>query len=178
MAGLRTASTWLRISLVMLILAIILFVVGFATVYWIEAEWYKHDPRLRGKSFWSYGLWEQRICMKQNFIGCYNAKNSNQPAWFHAAQAMECLGLICLVLAFIILILYTCVTSMRRRNPLILAIILTFLAVAFIVIGVAIFVTKFDTIYFDVGWSLALAIAAAVCTFVSGILSLLELCTK
>lgn len=49
---------------------------------------------------------------------------------------------------------------------------------AFIVTGVAIVIDKFGTIYYDVGWSLALAIAAAVCTFVSGILSLLELCTK
>ena len=48
--------------------------------------------------------------------------------WYRATQAMECLGLICLVLALLIMLLYFCVPSCKVRNVLYGMICFTFLS--------------------------------------------------
>lgn len=48
--------------------------------------------------------------------------------WYRATQAMECLGLISIVLALLTILLYVCVPSCKVKRALYLMIIFTFAA--------------------------------------------------
>ncbi|CAE1309564.1 unnamed protein product [Acanthosepion pharaonis] len=100
----------------------------------------------------------------------YNAVSANTADWFKACQALETLGLIALLLAFIILFLYMFVESCRGRNALMAIMMCTFAGVAFVVIGVIIFNTKKGYQMYSIGWSMGLAIAGAIFSFIAGIM--------
>ncbi|KAJ8309391.1 hypothetical protein KUTeg_014265 [Tegillarca granosa] len=95
--------------------------------------------------------------------------------WFRATQALECLGLLCMGIALLILFLYFFVSQCKRRKAMIAIILLTFASVIFIVIGIAVFATKFEDRGYDISWSMGLAIAGAVFAFVAGVMEIIEL---
>ena len=57
----NTTSVWLKVALVSILLATVLFVLGFATNEWM-ADWYGHH---------SWGLWKAKWC---NSRGCSVSK--------------------------------------------------------------------------------------------------------
>ncbi|XP_062587244.1 uncharacterized protein LOC134248873 isoform X3 [Saccostrea cucullata] len=170
----RTASINLKLALVSLTLALILFIVGFSSIYWLQIE------RPEENYLDSYGLWIHYRC--EDPRGCHEDPmnsvylgNKEWTGWFRLTQAVECLGLICMVVALLILLLYFFVSSCKQRKALYAIILFTFLSVLFIVIGIAVFGGKMDKMGYSVGWSMGLAIAGAILAFFAGIMEVLEL---
>ncbi|OWF46633.1 uncharacterized protein LOC110455464 isoform X2 [Mizuhopecten yessoensis] len=167
MAGWNTSSTWMKIALICLCLGLLLFVIAFATTGWMVYTAYGYDR--------ANGLWEFKDCTGRGCVSGDVNPNRLMNDWYRATQAMECFGLICIVIATFLLLLYFFVASCKRRNALLATIVFTFASVGFIVIGIAIFASKFDNYGYEVGWSMGLAIAAAILAFVAGIMEVLEI---
>ncbi|XP_041354501.1 uncharacterized protein LOC121372276 [Gigantopelta aegis] len=165
MAGFMSASIWLKIALITLLTGTLLYVIGFATVSWMTL-W-------SARQHWAYGLWEQRACHGGS-CGTGAVRYRYSEDWQRATQALEVLGLICNLLALLILLLYMFVDQCRRRNALIATIVFIFAAVFFIVVGIAIFAIKLEERGFSVGWSMGIAIVGAIFMFVAGIMSILH----
>ncbi|XP_021361291.1 uncharacterized protein LOC110455464 isoform X1 [Mizuhopecten yessoensis] len=170
-------TVWLKIGLALQLVSTILFIVGFSTDVWIFAT-FREDARRE------YGLWRYLFytySSRYEDMGAIRANIGNNAIvitrsdWYRATQAMECFGLICIVIATFLLLLYFFVASCKRRNALLATIVFTFASVGFIVIGIAIFASKFDNYGYEVGWSMGLAIAAAILAFVAGIMEVLEI---
>lgn len=170
----RSLSTWLKIALVVLSLGVILFVVGFATEAWMVAPYYHHHPRYNVA--YSHGLWKFRICDSYN--RCSPARYGNVEDFHKATQAMECLGLIAVLLALLLLILYCFVDSCRRREALLAATFFIFASVVFIVIGIIVFATKMEERGYEVGWSMGVTIAGAILIFISGVFCILQIMAR
>nr|KAG5687173.1 hypothetical protein BaRGS_033060 [Batillaria attramentaria] len=98
---------------------------------------------------------------------------------FHkATQALECIGLIAVFLALLLLLLYCFVDSCRRREALTATIFFIFGAVLCMVIGIIVFATKYEEIGYEIGWSMGVAIAGVICTFIAGVFCVLQLCAR
>ncbi|CAL1530689.1 unnamed protein product [Lymnaea stagnalis] len=161
----RAASTLLKIAIIAFALGLLLFIIGFATNSWkIGFNLYP----------FGYGLWNYFRCDR----GCVNYPIS-QPNDFHSAiQAMECLGLIGFGLALLILLLYLCADSCRRRHILQVTTALAFAGILFACIGFALFGSN-DMHNIgrsqDVGWSMGIAIAGTVIYAIGGIMLIVQL---
>ncbi|XP_052768276.1 uncharacterized protein LOC128208757 [Mya arenaria] len=171
--GFNTASVWLKVSVVCLALATLVFVIGFATVSWMSY----------GGAYGSsdYGLWRHSGCDRSR---CWSYKISGYwldvqgwEDWYQATRAFECVGLICLGLALLITFLFVFVDRCKKRSALIATIVFTFAAVLAMVIGFLIFALKFDDVHaaYGVGWSMGLAIAGAILAFIAGVFLVIEL---
>ncbi|XP_071163651.1 uncharacterized protein [Mytilus edulis] len=176
----KEASVYIIISLFCLAISVVLFLVGFSSAVWVKKTY--EDKGVRMYGLWKYTRYYPWVESTEEYrLSGLLLSSDETPLsatttdWYRATQAMECLGLISLVLALLILLLYFCVPSCKVRKALFGMIFFTFLAVMFIVIGIAIFGSKFDEKGFDVGWSMGLAIAAALLAFISGILQILEM---
>ncbi|ELU17416.1 hypothetical protein CAPTEDRAFT_225745 [Capitella teleta] len=130
-------------------LAVVLYVIGFATVGWAVAR--NHE-----------GLWQSCSC----------GKISNAPDWFVATQAMITIGLIGVLLAFILVAIYMCVHSVSKNTTLIALVVVCFLTVIFTVIGLGIYGSKRED---TVSWSFAMTCVAGILTLIGGILSIFQM---
>ncbi|XP_005104357.1 uncharacterized protein LOC101852108 [Aplysia californica] len=163
----RTASVWLKVAIICMGLGLLLFVIGFATVAW------KVD-RYPGKT--EVGLWQTYYCSGR---GCGSYKYAVVTDFHRAVQAMECIGLIGFFLAILVLLLYLCMDSCRRRDFLQAATVFTFVGVVFSCIGYTMFGAS-DSDYNlgrgrEVGWSMGVAIAGTVAYGVAGLMLILQL---
>ncbi|XP_022335113.2 uncharacterized protein LOC111131736 isoform X3 [Crassostrea virginica] len=171
----RTASTNLKLGLVLLSIALVLFVVGFSSSFWVKRDL----PNVTNYRD-TYGLWAHNKCEEprgchEDSINSVYLENRSWTGWFRLTQAVACLGLICMVVALLILLLYFFVSSCKQRKALYAIILFTFLSVLFIVIGIAVFGGKMEQMGYSVGWSMGLAIAGVVLAFFAGIMEVLEL---
>ncbi|KAH3854038.1 uncharacterized protein LOC127875447 [Dreissena polymorpha] len=168
--GFNTSSVWIKVAIICLALALLLFVIGFATTHWMVLSGYRSS---------SYGLWSHEYCdhhrCADNKITGALLRQYKWEDWYRATQAFECIGLICLSVALLVIILFVFVDRMRKRNPLIAIIILSFCAVVAMVIGFLIFALKLEDYGYSVGWSMALAIAGCILTFVAGVMCVIDL---
>ncbi|XP_014771018.1 uncharacterized protein LOC106869694 isoform X1 [Octopus bimaculoides] len=160
-----SASKWMKIALASHFFGTLMFLVGFSTYAWLQET-------LKGNTI-SVGLWKTRSCDRNGGCITFDSVSSHSQDWFKACQALEILGLIALLLAFIILFLYMFVETCRGRNALLAIMICTFAGVAFIIIGVIIFNTKKGSSLYEIGWSMGLAIAGAVFAFIAGVMVVL-----
>lgn len=180
----REASFYLRIALFFLFISVILFFVAFPSAYWVTKTYEDKGTRIYGLwktiRYYPWGTGNDEVEEEYNKEGI-RVDTRETPLiitgrdWYRATQALECLALICLVLALLIMLMYFCVPACKIRSALFGIIFFTFIAVIFIVIGVAIFGSKLHEKGFDVGWSMGLAIGGAVLAFISGIFQILEL---
>nr|XP_011413429.2 uncharacterized protein LOC105318180 isoform X5 [Crassostrea gigas] len=153
---------------------------GIMTSVWAVKEYSDNQGFLKSVTF---GLWHFRRCGGFRINGECNKGELQQTdiqyfgaeGWFRLTQAVECLGLICMVIALLILLLYFFVSSCKQRKALYAIILFTFLSVLFIVIGIAVFGGKMEQMGYSVGWSMGLAIAGVVLAFLAGIMEVLEL---
>ncbi|KAL4238366.1 Lens fiber membrane intrinsic protein [Mactra antiquata] len=167
----NTSSIWIKVGFICLILGTILFVIGFATTAWMVIDSY------RGHSD-EYGLWRHKSCP---YIGtCTSQKITERwlDSWtsrdsYRATRAFESIGLGCQLLALFIMILFVFVDRAKRRSPLIAIVVFCIVGAVCMAIGFVIFAMEFDRR--DVGWSMGVAIAGCVLTFVAGIMGILEL---
>ncbi|XP_048735265.1 uncharacterized protein LOC125650774 [Ostrea edulis] len=204
MAGWGAASVPLKVALIVLCVALVVFVIGFSTEKWASTT-YASEIRAKSQRIpvfvdQSLGLWRYTVC--------YNARNNYLPRdtrryiqyygcnsndidlfidglrycgdWYHGVQAVECMGLILMVGAVILLFLYFFVQSVNQKKYLYIIIALTFGAVVFIVIGVGIYGSKIhNTKYifynYKLNWSFGLTVAGALLGFIAGIAEIIEL---
>lgn len=197
MAGWGAASIPLRVALIVLCLALVVFVIGFATKGWAHNKFgtdiIAEAMRIPVYVEHEIGLWAYDVCYTERGGGLnkylryaryYQCGDRDIGlfidglrcgGWYHAVQGIECLGLILMVAALILLFLYFFVQSMKQRKYLLITIGLTFGAVVFIIIGVGIYGSKIKDIYYKLGWSFGVTIAGAVLAAVAGIAEVIVL---
>jgi uncharacterized membrane protein len=142
---------------VLLSCAVVLFLIGFATEAWASSR----DGSRRS------GLWEECDCRKQ----------SHQEDWFHAVQAMLCIGLITLLVSFLLIAIYMCVHTVSKNSTIIALVCFCFLAVVFMVIGFAIYGVEMSkhTTGMTLSWSFAITVVSSALCLVAGIISIVQL---
>jgi len=154
----RTASYYIKVALVFMLLGLILFVVGFATNVWSEYS-------ING----SIGLW--KAC---RFDNCYETDGND---FLKVIRAMECLALIGYGLAVVTLILYCTLDNVRRRDFMQAVTVFTFAGIICAGIGFAMANSNNRKNPFpNFGWSQGLALAGTVSYGVSGVMLLMHLC--
>ncbi|KAL8619788.1 hypothetical protein ACOMHN_025874 [Nucella lapillus] len=165
---LRSLSTWMKLALVFLSLGVLLFVVGFATESWMVSRGYvdRYHTKLHK------GLWKHKDCTRSR---CTSYSYGAMEDFERATQAMESIGLVSMLLAFLLLLLYVFVDSCRRREAMLATIFFIFGAVVAMVIGFIIFATKWEERGLEIGWSLGVAIAGCILTFVAGVMCVLHI---
>ncbi|KAK7103513.1 uncharacterized protein [Littorina saxatilis] len=168
----RTISTWLKIALVCLSLGVLLFVIGFATESWVVVDSGHH------RGYVVFGLWKTKDCRTSYACSTHKYDNRYLQDYHKATQAMECLGLIGMLLAFLLLLLYVFVDSCRRREALLATIFFLFGAVVCMVIGFIVFATHYENYSSDIGWSMGVAIAGCILTFIAGVMCVLQILAK
>ena len=67
--GYNTASVWIKVAFFCLLISLVLFVIGFATISWMNNEHY--DYYGYGNSD-DWGLWRRKICRARE--GCEGYK--------------------------------------------------------------------------------------------------------
>ncbi|KAK3603061.1 hypothetical protein CHS0354_015754 [Potamilus streckersoni] len=173
--GFNTASIWIKVALAALALGSLLFTIGYATVAWMTYTAAHVDD--------DYGLWRHSYCSQQRCtddrLTAPYLRLRGWTDWYQATQAFETMGLICILLALLIILLFVFIDRMRKRSPLIAIIVFCFAAVVFMVIGFIIINVKFDSVHlynpYGIGWSQGLAISGCVCAFIAGIMSIIDL---
>nr|XP_022335137.1 uncharacterized protein LOC111131754 isoform X2 [Crassostrea virginica] len=173
----RESTLYMKIAFVSFILGFILYVIGFSTLYWECLQTTESSTKVIG--LWKYLLeyrYTNQVQEAKSYISIAQIpKYVFNSGWFRLTQAVACLGLICMVVALLILLLYFFVSSCKQRKALYAIILFTFLSVLFIVIGIAVFGGKMEQMGYSVGWSMGLAIAGVVLAFFAGIMEVLEL---
>lgn len=173
----RDATLYMKLAFVSFLLGFILYVVGFSTLYWEYYQTTESSTKVIGlwKYLLEYRYSKQAQAARSHSSSAQIPKYVFNSGWFRLTQAVECLGLICMVIALLILLLYFFVSSCKQRKALYAIILFTFLSVLFIVIGIAVFGGKMEQMGYSVGWSMGLAIAGVVLAFLAGIMEVLEL---
>lgn len=172
MAGLGNAPAATKVATIFIIIAFIVFLVGFGAPYW-------RTYFTGGNS----GLW-QRCGIVLGLDGCsyYTdldevAKDTYLPDWFESTRVFEAIGLVAAIVGLVFLVLYTCV-SKTSGNKIVafLTAILTLGTGGVIMLGVIIYGSKVDTD--DLSWAFALATASGCLYVISGILLFVSMCSK
>ncbi|BFZ11754.1 hypothetical protein BsWGS_14793 [Bradybaena similaris] len=169
---LRTASVWLKGAAICFAIGLILFIIGFATTSWIVYRGVDY------RNFRNSGLWSAYICVSNYHCQTYTYGDVND--YHRAIQAMECLGLIGYILAIILLLLYLCADSCRRRDVIQATTAVTFAGVLFACIGFAVFGSSSNNENHlgrggDIGWSMAVAITGSILYGLGGIFLIIQL---
>ncbi|XP_060555835.1 uncharacterized protein LOC132716551 [Ruditapes philippinarum] len=159
-----SASLWAIIALVVAIIAMILDIVGVATISWMVYQITTNSIRV--------GLFRMKSCVaKACTEGDVNSgfKDAN----FTATQGFEILALILLLLAPIALCVYVCVRSMRGTCLAYTAMIMLFTAAFFCFVGMICWLSYVPDPYV-VSYSLGLTVIAAILACIAGLLIIPE----
>nr|XP_034323345.1 uncharacterized protein LOC105318180 isoform X4 [Crassostrea gigas] len=94
----RTASTNLKLGLVLLTIALVVFIAGLSSGFWVKRDTLQVDVYRD-----TYGLWVHNKCDEPR--GCHEdplnsvyLENRGWTGWFRLTQAVECLGLMFVLL--------------------------------------------------------------------------------
>ncbi|XP_064612680.1 claudin domain-containing protein 2-like [Liolophura sinensis] len=151
--GLNTASQFLKIAVVLSLLAAIFHAVGFATNSW-RVTWTSHQ-----------GLWETCV---GDLCGKFDTRDSK----FLAVRAMETIGLIMVLAVLLVGIVFLCVDNMRRRSIRSFLILGSLLGVVAITIGLIIYGVDYIQncgLSCKVGYSMALTIVGGILELGAGV---------
>ncbi|KAK3603097.1 hypothetical protein CHS0354_027880 [Potamilus streckersoni] len=167
MACCGSASGWVKVACLLLLIALPLHLTGYATVYWLSiytvAESYAAG----------IGLWKMENCSSNAYSNpCktnLNVPASYQTAEFVATQALESIALVFLVFSTLFILLYVMIRRLRTLCMALTVVILCFLTVTFSVIGMILHVTNIPTSHY-VNYSFGLTVVAFLLTFLAGIL--------
>jgi len=144
---------------VLLSLATVLFVIGFATPSWAEIQSRSRFTRYSSR----IGLWEQ--------CSCGDISGSSKHV---ATQVVMSLALVCLLISFILICIYMCIHSVSKNSTLIALVVCCFLSVLFMLIGFCIFGDAYEK---NVSWSFAVSVIAGILTLIAGILGIVQMRT-
>ncbi|XP_013397472.1 lens fiber membrane intrinsic protein [Lingula anatina] len=150
-----------KASLITSPIALLLFVIGFATPYWVAGS-YKVVVDIEVNS----GLWEK--CLAGN---CFAPSNED---WLDASRAMACLGLLCAIITVVLAALYVCVSRFDKPAVPFAQGALHLAAALFVLIGDIVFAVHAVDKDIMISWSIILTMLMIVLEIVSGILVILH----
>ncbi|WAQ98889.1 hypothetical protein MAR_023262 [Mya arenaria] len=122
-----SASTWAKIALAFLVVAMALHVAGFATNYWMQTE------TIQENTVFSTGLWKALNCSGGHDSACndLDVPSTYNTGSFKCVQAFEAIVLVLVVVAAILAVMY--VASDRFRE---LSVAVTVAIICFVCAGV------------------------------------------
>ncbi|CAH1794968.1 unnamed protein product [Owenia fusiformis] len=132
-----------------LALALVLYVVGFATTGWTIV--------LNSH----FGLWESCVC----------GRAPSGADWFRAVQAMIIIGHVGLVACMICVFIYMCVHAVNKTNTILALTIICFVTVLFMLVGFIVYGAKAT----NVSWSFVLCVVGGIFTLIAGVLSVVQM---
>jgi heme/copper-type cytochrome/quinol oxidase subunit 4 len=142
---------------VVLCCAIVLFVIGFITHGWS----FKRGSSSTTRS----GLWESCTC----------SPLGQRENWFHAVQAMMSIGLICLLIAFLLIAIYMCVHTVSKNSTIIALVCVCFISAIFMIVGFIIFAVEKLRLEETLSWSFAITVLSSILCVIAGIISVIQL---
>lgn len=170
--GFSEAPLVQKIALVLYPLSCLLEIIGMASPYWVSAS-----ETIQGIKF-NLGIWTS--CF---LTICQNITDA--PGWLNGVRALEILGMLAIIVASVCtaLSIFMSSESMQRMGKIV-AVVTSFVAAAFIIVGVAIYAAKLvsldpsngalDLLHY-LSWAFGLCIAAAILSGIGGVLSILAL---
>ncbi|VDI08769.1 Hypothetical predicted protein [Mytilus galloprovincialis] len=159
-----TSTGWAKWAFVIMCIAPILFIVGFATNYWMQND---------STTVTSVGLWKAQTCTSgtcdtQSVPSSY--KNDN----FRATQAFEIMALIMFLATPVFLGIYVFAAGARTYNYAVFCMVMCFVTAAIALIGVFIWLAYIPTNFY-MAWSCGMVILAAIMAIIAGLLLIPEL---
>lgn len=158
------------------ILGLLLHLIGFYTISWSVRSYVEKvnaypNGNIAAKDYTS--LW--KVCTATMYM--FQCESSNNSAsWFVATQIFETLGLIEVVAALVLIILYVFVpTTSGRRVVLILNICVCFAAAGCIILGIIIYGSNAKG---SLSWSFALCTVAGIIFGICGIILVIDMVTR
>ncbi|XP_060564049.1 uncharacterized protein LOC132723366 [Ruditapes philippinarum] len=118
-SGLTISSKSLKLGTLLLFVGFILHVLGFSIAKWASLKLSPSSKYLSVLSSYHVGLWKYCGCIDIGLEHCKCFDRSGYPAWVHAVQAMETLGLIGLVssgIICLILVFYRQSMALKHLN--------------------------------------------------------------
>ena len=82
--GFNTASVWIKVALFCLVLSVILFVIGFATISWMSNDGSDYHG-YRWSDDW--GLWRRTTCEYRR--GCFSEKLNTRVLTFYGLEGND-----------------------------------------------------------------------------------------
>ncbi|KAL4229493.1 hypothetical protein ACF0H5_012533 [Mactra antiquata] len=160
--GFGDASIFLKVVLILLIVAFVIQILGVALPYWYAEDF--------GSASYNGGLF--RSCNEVlNKKKCSSIKN---PAdWFAATQAFELIGLFLIIGALVLTIVVVFVKNDMKILKLV-AWILSFCAFGFIIIGIIIYGAEATHLLKEYSGAFAITIIAGLVCLAAGVLGLLD----
>jgi len=143
---------------VILCCAIVLYLIGFISHGW---SFRKQDNGEQMRE----GLWENCTC----------SRLKKDDAWFYAVQAMICIGLVGLLIAFLLISIYMCIHTVSKNSTIIALVCVCFITVIFMLIGFIIYAVEQINDNYILSWSFALSIFSSLLCVVAGILSVVQM---
>ncbi|XP_076104320.1 uncharacterized protein LOC143072999 isoform X2 [Mytilus galloprovincialis] len=154
-----TSTGWAKWAFVIMCIAPILFIVGFATNYWMQND---------STTVTSVGLWKAQTCTSgtcdtQSVPSSY--KNDN----FRATQAFEIMALIMFLVTPVFLGIYVFAAGARTYNYAVFCMVMCFVTAALLFTGSVLWIFALLT-NFSIAWSYGLTLVALILAIIAGIL--------
>ncbi|KAJ8322217.1 hypothetical protein KUTeg_000688 [Tegillarca granosa] len=160
MAGFGSAPTLVKVFFILLIVGILFHIVGFATPYWSDDDYYSHNGLWR--SCYYRHVYHGQQCFKTNFSA----------SWFEATQAFQVIGLVAAFIGLILVILFIFVTqTSNNRTVYIIGMVAVLVAAGCTILSIIIFGSKVSAL----SWSFALAVIGGILYGVAGLLMLINM---
>ncbi|XP_060576916.1 uncharacterized protein LOC132734229 [Ruditapes philippinarum] len=155
MAFCGEASTWAKLSLLLLVLAFSLHCTGYGTNYWMARN------TARDKSNFGIGLWKMTDCSGSYKAPCTDGDipDSYMKKYVKAVRGMESIALILIFVPTICLAFYVGSQRSRTRGMAIAIISLVLGAVVFSIIGMIVWLAYMPEFHYA-GWSMGLTVFA------------------
>ncbi|KAK7116335.1 uncharacterized protein [Littorina saxatilis] len=157
-----TATGWAKMAFVCLFLAMILHIVGWATLNWMIYETSGNVITA------NIGLWRQKSCSS----GVCNEQSTTDQfvnSDFNGVRALETIVFCLLVFGTVLCGVYIFVEAARRQSVAVVLMILCFIAGTLSCIGMIIFLVTIPS-PFIVSWSLGLTVIAFILVLIAGTL--------
>lgn len=158
-----TSTGWAKWAFIVMCVALILFIVGFATNYWMQNE---------STTVTSVGLWKLQTCTSgtcdtQSVPSSY--KNDN----YRATQAFEIMALIMFLVTPVMLGIYVFAAGARSYNFAVVCMVMCFLTAILLFTGSILWIFALYS-NFSIAWSYGLTLVALFLALIAGILMVPE----
>ncbi|XP_045216209.2 uncharacterized protein LOC123566311 [Mercenaria mercenaria] len=165
MAFCGEASTWAKVGLLLMIIALGLHCAGYGTNYWMARN------TARDKMNFGIGLWKMTNCS-----GYYNAPctdgdipDSYMKTYLKVVRGMESIALILILVPTICLLFYVGSQRSRTRGMAVAVMTIIFIAAASSITGMIVWISKVPDYHYP-GWSMGLTVFACTLCITAAIL--------
>ncbi|XP_052795902.1 uncharacterized protein LOC128228562 [Mya arenaria] len=160
-----SASTWAKIALAFLVVAMALHVAGFATNYWMQTE------TIQENTVFSTGLWKALNCSGGHDSACndLDVPSTYNTGSFKCVQAFEAIVLVLVVVAAILAVMYVASDRFRELSVAVTVAIICFVCVTLAIIAMIVWLAQIPSLHYP-GFSFGLVIVAFLLIFLAGVL--------